>query len=132
LWIVPAAVAAATFANVVFYFALTQWLEEPLLMPNQFPPPLLVPMPVGEVILFSIIFALGASLVYVFLRAVSRRPEQKFIIISAVVLAASCVLPLMAPTPPIAMSAKFSLVAMHVIGAVVVVGLLVGLGRKRA
>ena len=37
----------------------------------------------------------------------------------------------MMPTPPITMFAKLSLVMMHIIGAVVVVGLLVGLGKDR-
>jgi hypothetical protein len=76
LWVVPTAVAAATLANVVFYFVLTQWLEEPLLIANQFPPPPLAPMGVGEVVLLSIIFSLGATLVYVFASAVSKRMEE--------------------------------------------------------
>ncbi len=132
LWVVPVAVAAATFANVIFYIILTKWLGEPLLMIEQFPPPTLTPMDLSSVILFSIIFSLGASFVYVFLSVVTQRPERNFIIISAVVLLASIVLPLGIPTPPVAISAKLSLVAMHIIGAVVVVGLLVGLGRKRS
>lgn len=132
-WVVPIAVAAATLANVIFYFILTRWLGEPLLMLDRFPPPVqpLVPMPVDEVILFSVIFALGAGLVYLGVSAVSDRPNRNFIIISSVVLAISCLLPLKVPTPPIAMSAKFSLIAMHIIGAIVVVSLLIGLGRKR-
>ena len=88
-------------------------------------------MPVGEVILFSIIWALAAGLVYVFLNAATGRPDRNFIIISAVVLLASFALPLKAPTPPVAMSAKLSLAAMHLIGAVVVVGSLIGLNSKR-
>ncbi len=136
LWIVPlsmaAAMAAATAANVIFYFILTEWIGEPLLMKAQFPPPIVTPMGVDEVILFSLIFSLGAGLVYAFLCAVSSKPEQTFILVSAVVLLVSFALPLMMPTPPVAMSAKYSLVIMHIIGAVVVVGMLVGLGRKRA
>lgn len=98
----------------------------------QFPPPEMVPMPVGEVILFSTIWALGAGLVYVFLNAITARPDQKFTIISAVILLASLVLPLKMPTPPVAMSAKLSLAAMHLIGAVMVVGLLIGLNAIRS
>ncbi len=132
LWIVPVAVAAATFANVIFYFILTQLLGQPLLMIEQFPPPELTPMDVSSVIAFSIMFSLGASFVYAILSGVTQRPERYFIIISAVVLLASLALPLSIPTPPVAMSAKLSLVAMHIIGAIVVVGLLVRLGRKRS
>lgn len=131
-WLVPLALAAATAANVIFYYILTRLLGEPLLMKSEFPPPVTSPMGVDEVILFSVIWSLGASLVYVFLCAVSARPERTFIIVSAVVLLASMALPLMIPSPPVAMSAKLSLVMMHIIGAVVVVGLLVRLGRKRA
>ncbi|UCG23643.1 MAG: hypothetical protein JSW55_16090 [Chloroflexota bacterium] len=130
-WTVPIAVAGATIANVIFYFILTRWLGEPLLMIEQFPPPEMVPMPVGEVILVSIIWALAASLVYVFLSEMTAWPDRNFIIISAVVLLASLALPFKAPTPPVAMSAKLSLAAMHLIGAVVVVGSLVGLNSKR-
>jgi hypothetical protein len=124
--------ALASAANVIFYFILTGWIGEPLLMMAQFPPPILTPMGVDEVILFSVIWSLGAGLVYAFLFAVTNRPDRIFILVSAVILLVSFALPLMMPTPPVAMSAKYSLVIMHIIGAVVVVGMLVGLGRKRA
>ena len=132
LWFVPASVAAATLANVVFYFVLTKWLGETLLMGNELPPPLLTPMEVWEVILFSIIFSSGASFAYVLLSLLTQRPERNFIIISGVVLSVSIVPLLFVPNSPVAMSARLSLVTMHIIGAVVVVGLLVGLGRKRS
>ncbi len=131
LLVVPVAVALATFANVLFYFILTEWIGEPLLMGNELPPPLLTPMEVWEVILFSIIFASGASFVYVVLLFLTQRPERNFIIISAVVLLASFVSLLGVPNSPVAMSARLGLVTMHIIGAVVVVGLLVRLGRSR-
>jgi hypothetical protein len=131
LWVVPAAVAAATLANVVFYFVLTKWIGEPLLMGNELPPPLLTPMEVWEVILFSIIFSLAASFVYLFLSLLTQRPDRNFIIISAVILLVSFVPLLGVPDSPVAMSARLSLVTMHIIGAIVVVGLLVGLGRSR-
>jgi len=131
-WVVPLAMAAATAANVIFYTVLTRLLGESLLMKSQFPPPVVSPMGVGEVILFSVIWSLGAGLVYAFLCAVANRPDRTFIIISAIVLFVSFGLPLMIPTPPVAMSAKYSLVMMHIIGSVVVVGFLVGLGRKQA
>jgi hypothetical protein len=130
LWVVPLASLAAIIVNVIFYFIVTQWFNEPLLMLDQFPPPTVVPMGVDEVILFSLIWSLAAGLVYAFLTAVTAKPERLFIIISAVVLLVSFALPLKMPTPPIAMSAKFSLMMMHIIGGVVVVGLLVTLGRK--
>lgn len=132
LWVIPLSMAAATAANVIFYFILTEWIGEPLLMLEQFPSQMVTPMGVDEVILFSVIWSLGAGLVYAFLCAVTNRSERTFIIVSAVVLLASFTLPLMMPTPPVAMSAKYSLIMMHIIGAVVSVGSLVGLGKKRA
>ncbi len=130
-WVVPIAVTSATMANVIFYFILTRWLGEPLLMVEQFPPPETAPMPVGEVIGFSIIWALGAALVYLFLKTATARPDRNFIAISAVVLLASFALPLKIPTPPVTMPAKLGLAAMHLIGALVVVPVLVVLGRRR-
>jgi hypothetical protein len=133
LWrVVPIAVTVTTVANVVFYFILTRWLGEPLLMIKQSLPLELVPMPVDEVILFSIIWALGAGLVYTFLNVVTTRADRSFIIISALVLLASFALPLKIPTPPVAMSAKLSLAAMHLIGAVIVVASLIGLNPRRS
>jgi hypothetical protein len=132
LWFVPVAVAAATIANVIFYFILTRLLDEPLLMnAAEHAPPVLSPMDVSNVILISIIFSLAASFVYAFLSAVTQRPERNFMIISAVVLLASLVPLLGVPNSPVAMSARLGLVTMHIIGAVVVVGLLVRLGRSR-
>ncbi len=134
LWVVPIAVTAATFANVIFYFILTKWLGEPLLMnatEHVHVPPVLSPMEVSNVILVSITFSLAASFVYVVLSLSTQRPERNFIIVSAVVLLVS-ILPLLGvPNSPVALSARLGLVAMHIIGAVVVVSLLVGLGRSR-
>lgn len=131
-WVVPIAVTVATIANIIFYLILTRWLGEPLLMIAQFPPPEMVPMPVGEVILFSIIWTLGAGLVYALLIALTAKPDRNLIIISALVLLASFALPFKMPTPPVAVSAKLSLVAMHLIGALVVVGSLIGLNPRRS
>ena len=132
LWVVSAAVAAATLANVIFYFILTIWIGEPLLMAGEDRPPVMAPMDVWEVVLVSIIFASAASFVYVILILLTQRPERNFIIVSAVILLVSFVPLLGVPNSPVAFSARLSLVAMHIIGAIVVVGLLVGLGRKRS
>ena len=47
-WVVPIGVAAAAIANVIFYFILTRWLGEPLLMIEQFPPPEWFPCPLAK------------------------------------------------------------------------------------
>ena len=132
LWVVPAAVAAATLANVIFYFILTQWIGEPLLMAGENRPSVMAPMDVWEVVLVSIIFASAASFVYLILILLTQRPERNFIIVSAAVLLVSFVPLIGVPNSPVALSARLGLITMHIIGAVVVVGVLAGLGRKHS
>lgn len=131
-WVIPVATALATAANVIFYYVVTRWLGEPLLFPEQFPPPETSPMPVTDVIIFSLIFSLGAAFVFVLAANFSRRPIRTYLIISSIVLVLSFILPLMAPTPPVTMPAKLTLVTMHIIGAFAVVGTLIGLSRRRS
>lgn len=131
LWLlIPFAIAIATAANVIFYFFVTRLLEEPLLFPEQFPPPESSPMPVMDVVIFSVIFSVGAGIVFMLLANFSRQPIKIFLIVSMIVLLISFILPLMAPTPPVTLAAKLTLVAMHIIGAVAVVGTLIGLSRR--
>jgi len=129
-WVFPLAAALATIANVIFYFIVTRWLGEPLLFPEQFPPPETTPMPVADVILFSLLFSLGAGIVFVLVATISRRPIRTYGMISTMVLLLSFLLPLKAPAPPVTLFAKLTLVAMHIIGAITVVGTLVGLSRQ--
>ncbi|HLF90798.1 MAG TPA: DUF6069 family protein [Anaerolineales bacterium] len=132
LWrVIPFAAAIATTANVVFYFFVTRVLGEPLLFPEQFPPPETSPMPVTEVIIFSVIFSVGAGIVFMLIANFSQRPIRAFLIISTIVLILSFALPLKIPTPPVTLPAKLTLVTMHIIGAIAVVGTLIGLGRRK-
>lgn len=131
LWrAIPFATAIATAANVVFYYFVTRFLREPLLFPEQFPPPETSPMPVMDVVIFSVIFSVGAGIVFVLVANFSQRPIKNFLIVSITVLLISLLLPLKAPTPPVTMAAKLTLVAMHIIGAISVVGPLIGLSRR--
>lgn len=124
------ATAAATVVNVILYFMITRWLQVALMFPSEMPERPLTPMPVGDVIIFSVIFALGASIVFIFVTQVARRPVRTYVLIAAVVLLLSFALPLKIPSPPVAMIDKLSLVAMHIVGAFTVVGSLIGLSRK--
>lgn len=130
VWVVPLATAVAITANVIFYYILTRWLKIELKFPSQTPERTLTPMPVYDVILFSLIFALGAGVVFVLVTQLAQRPLRTYLVIATAVLFLSFVLPLRIPSPPVAMVDKLSLVAMHIIGAIAVVGVLVGLGRK--
>jgi hypothetical protein len=129
-WVIPLATAAATTANVIFYFFVTRILGEPLAFPEQYPPPETSPLPVGDVVLFSVIFSLGAGVVFALVSGFSRRPVRTFVIISTVVLILSCIPPLMAPSPLVTQGARLTLVSMHIIGAIVVVGTLIGLSKS--
>jgi hypothetical protein len=131
-WVIPVATALAAAANVIFYYIVTRWLGEPLLFPEQFPPTETSPMPVADVILFSLIFSLGAAIVFILVAIFSRRPIRTYLIISSIVLVFSFIPPLMVPTPPVTMPAKLTLVAMHIIGAIAVVGTMTGLSQQRA
>jgi hypothetical protein len=132
IWLaIPIAAVIASSANVIFYFFVTRFLGEPLLFPEQFPPPETSPMPVTDVIIFSVIFSIGVGMVFFIITKLSHRPIRTFLIVSVIVLILSLALPLQIPTPPVTMSAKLILVTMHIIGAIAVVGTLIGLGKRR-
>jgi hypothetical protein len=132
-WLVPLAVTVAIIANTVFYYVVTGLLGEPLRFPSPSPeaPERLAPMPVYDVILVSALFATGAGVVYALTTRLSRRPTRTYLVVATLVLLISCLLPMKIPSPPVALSAKLALVAMHIIGAVAVVGTLMGLGSNR-
>jgi hypothetical protein len=130
VWVGPLAVAAAALANVLFYYFVTWALQITMVFPEQFPPPEVTPLPVTDVVLVSFIFGAAAVIVFWFVARFSR-PARSYLAISAVILFISVLLPLKIPTPPVPMSSKFSLVIMHIIGAVVVVGILLPLWRAK-
>jgi presenilin-like A22 family membrane protease len=130
-WVVPLATAVAVTANITFYTIITRWFHIGLRFPSDTPErSLSATMAVGDVVLFSVIFALGAGFVFVIVTQSARRPIRTYLMIATAVLFVSFLLPLKIPSPPVAMIDKLSLVAMHIIGAIAVVGVLVGLGRK--
>lgn len=130
-WVVPLATAVAVTANLIFYFIITRWLHIGLRFPTEAPGRILsATLPAGDIVLFSVIFSLGAGIVFVVVTQSARRPIRTYLIIASAVLLGSFLLPLKIPSPPVAMIDKLSLVAMHIIGAIAVVSVLVGLGRE--
>ena len=140
VWVVPLATAVAVTANVIFYFIVTRWLHIDLLiggeeaelwwqLPVADSETVLWQLPLSDIILFGLVFALAAGVVFVIVSQIAPRPIRTYLKIAAVALFLSFIPPLSAPSPPVAMIVKFSLVAMHIIGAIAVVGILVGLGR---
>jgi hypothetical protein len=130
-WVILLAIAGATVANVLFFYLVTGPMGQLLLVPEQFPPLEAAPLPVEDVILFSVIFSMGACIVFILIAYLVKRPIRTYIVVALVVLTLLNFLPFRAPDPPVTMATKLTLVMMHVIGAVVVVGTLVGLGRRR-
>jgi hypothetical protein len=132
VWIVPLAMAVATLANISFHFIITRFFNIGLHFPAGTPDGALAPtMAVTDVILFSIIFATGAGIVYGLVVNVAKRPIRTYLIIAGTVLLLSFLLPLRIPSPPVVMVDKLALVTMHIIGAVAVVGVLVCFGRNK-
>jgi hypothetical protein len=123
---------SAIVANVLLYFVLKDILGIRFIALEEFPPPEVSPLPASDVVIFSIVFCVGASVVFLIVANTTRRPAPIFIIISLVVLILSVFLPLKVPTPPIPMATKWSLVSMHVLGALVLVPLLVTIGLPKA
>jgi hypothetical protein len=121
---------SAIAVNVVFYLILTKLFGIPMVAPEQFPPPELSLIPVTDVVLFSVIFSFGASLVFLAVASLSRRPAQVFLGISLVVLIISLFLPFRMPRPPVPISTPIVLASMHVLGAAVLVPILVAVGLR--
>ena len=131
VWAGPLAVAAATLAKVLCYYFVTRVLQITMVFPEQFPPPEVTPLPVTDVVLFSFIFGAGAVIIFWLVAQSSRRPTRTYLAISTFVLLISIFLPLKIPTPPVPTSSKWSLIMMHIIGAVVIVGVLLALCPPR-
>jgi hypothetical protein len=119
---------SAILANVAYYFILKQLVGIEFIAPEQLPSPEVSPLPATDVIIFSSIFCIGASLVFLIIANTVRRPALIFVMISIVVMLLSLVLPLLIPTPPIPIATKLSLASMHILGAAVLVPLLVAIG----
>jgi hypothetical protein len=116
--VLAAAVVLAVIANVMVWLIVTGPLGEPLLMCSDCSatPPELSPMDMGEPILFSTLFGVGAVVVYAVIRVMAARPLRVFAIVATAVLLVSIALPSMVPPPPVEMSTKLTLIAMHLVG----------------
>ncbi len=99
-----------------------------MVAPEQYPPPELSLIPATDVVIFSVIFSFGASLVFLIVANISRRPAQVYLAISLVVLIFSLFLPFRMPRPPVPMSTPVVLASMHVFGAAVLVPILIVVG----
>lgn len=130
-WTLFPATITVTIANVLFYYFVTQILGFELLVPSESRTLGTVPLPVFDVILFSILWAVAAGVVFLVVIALSQNPIPIYVAISSIVLFLSFGLPLMMPANKVLAETKGTFIAWHIIGAVIVVGILVALYRRR-
>lgn len=129
-WSIFPAVLVAIIANILLYYFATRILNFELLVPNEELVPSSVPLPLFDVILFSILWALAASIIFFIIVALSSRPILVYVTISTIVLVLSFGLPLMMPADKVLVETKVIFILWHIIGAVSVVGILVTMYRR--
>ena len=125
LWAGPLAAFAAAVANAVVYF-VAYGLGA---MPQDFVIEGSGPITLAPVVVSSLIGAVGAVLVFVIVALLAQRPIRTFRIVAAVVLVLSFATPLTIPGAPLSM--VLALEFMHVVAAVVIVGILTTLVRAK-
>lgn len=121
---------SAVAANIAYYFFLKELVGVKFIAPQdgRLDPPGISPLPATDVVIFSIVYCLGAGIVFLIVANTVRRPAVVFVTISSVVLFLSLFLPFFMPTPPIPILTEFSLASMHILGAAVLIPLLVAIG----
>jgi len=124
---------SAAAANVAYYFFLKEFVGVLFIAPTEgrIDPTRISPLPYSDVIIFSLVYCIGASIVFLIIANTVRKPALVFVIISVVVLILSLFLPFFIPTPPVPILTKMSLASMHILGAAVLVTTLVVIGLPR-
>ena len=124
LWVGPLAAAAAAVANAVVYLVASALgaMPQDIVVNGQGP----ITLPV--VAAMSAQGAVVGAVVYALVGWFARRPVRVFRIVAAVALVLSFVTPFTIPGAPGAMVAV--LLLMHVVAALIIVGILTTLARK--
>ena len=125
LWAGPLAAVAAAIANAVVYF-VAYGLGA---MPQDFVIEGSGPITLAPVVVSSVIGAVGAVVVFAIIALLARRPIRTFRIVAAVALVLSFATPFTIPDAPLSM--VLALEFMHVVAAVVIVGILTTLARAK-
>lgn len=117
-------VGAAVLANVLFYFIAGAFVD--------YDPRFLPLATVGGTIVFTVVPAIVAVVLYGLLLRFSERPERTFTSIAAVVLVLSVIpdLTYIPTVPGSSVAQTVVLISMHVLAAVVIVAMLTGLARR--
>ena len=125
LWAGPLAAISAAVANAAVYFVASALGA----MPQDFVVQGSGPITLAPVVFSSLIGAAGATLVSTVVALLSRRPIRTFRVVALVVLVLSFATPLTIPGAPLSMILTLEL--MHVVAAVVIVGVLTTLARAK-
>ena len=125
LWAGPLAAVSAAVANAVVYFVASALGT----MPQDFVVQGSGPITLAPVVVSSLIGAAGAAVIFTIVALLTRRPIRTFRVVAAVVLALSFATPLTIPGAPLSMI--LALEFMHVVAAVVIVGILTTLARAK-
>ena len=129
-WVGLVAAAAASIANLIFFWVTKSVFGIPYIIPMGGPGGPLTAMPAALIIVFSAVPAVGATILLAILGKVASRPIRVFWIISIAVFVISFLLPIGLPSS-VATSTRISLALMHVIAGAVIVGVLTTLGRQK-
>lgn len=121
-----ATIVAATLANVLFYYLAGVFVA--------YVPEFLILTDVSGAVIFTVVPAIVAVLLYAPLLRFARHPARTFTIIAAVVFVVTLIPDFTyLPTLPGATGGQIAVLAlMHVIAAVVIVGMLTRLSRPRS
>lgn len=125
LWAAPLAAVSAAIANAAVYLVASALGT----MPQDFVVQGSGPITLAPVVVSSLVGAAGAAVVFVVVALLARRPIRTFRIVAAVVLVLSFATPLTIPGAPLSMILTLEL--MHVVAAVVIVGMLTTLVRAK-
>ncbi|MCA1717439.1 MAG: DUF6069 family protein [Actinobacteria bacterium] len=125
LWAGPLAAVSAAVANAVVYFVASALGT----MPQDFVVQGSGPITLAPVVVSSLIGAAGAAVIFTIVALLTRRPIRTFRVVAAVVLALSFATPLTIPGAPLSMILTLEL--MHVVAAVIIVGMLTTLARVK-
>ena|GEM_PF-4190198 len=129
LWAGPLVTTLAVGANLLFFF-ITRALGERYFVTLGGPGQPAGLMPVSFIVVPTIVVAAGASLLFAFLLKISRAPLPPFLSVSAMALIVSFGAPF-SLTGDTHLSTKLLLAGMQILTALVIVGGITGLTRRK-
>ena len=125
LWAAPLVAVSAAAANAAVYFVASVLG----MMSRDFVVQGSGPLTLAPVVFSSLVGAVGAAVIFAIVALLARRPLRTFRIVAAVGLVLSFAAPLTIPEAPLSMILVLEL--MHVVAAVIIVGILTTLARAK-